>query len=240
MRIYGDLAPWFHLLTAPTDYVVEAERYRTLILEEVPDARTLLELGSGGGNNASHLKAHFACTLADVSPQMLTLSRDLNPDCEHVLGDMRTLPRKNVRRRFRPRRRHVPDGRGRPARLHGDCRSPTPTRRCGPLRPRRHPRDVRARHRPRRARRRRRRVRCATSSGRTRPTPAARRSRSTTSSCSSSRGKNRASCTTATRTGSFPSTPGSTCSRVQDSPRDSCLVDPADEDAPDDVSRPPA
>ncbi len=91
MRIYGDLAPWFHLLTAPTDYAVEAERYRTLILEEVPDARTLLELGSGGGNNASHLKEHFACTLADVSPQMLTLSRELNPDCEHVLGDMRTL-----------------------------------------------------------------------------------------------------------------------------------------------------
>ena len=91
MRIYGDLAPWFHLLTAPADYAVEAERYRTLILEEVPNARTLLELGSGGGNNASHLQEHFTCTLSDLSPQMLTLSRELNPDCEHVLGDMRTL-----------------------------------------------------------------------------------------------------------------------------------------------------
>ena len=91
MRIYGDLAPWFHLLTAPADYAAEAERYQALILEEVPDARTLLELGSGGGNNASHLKRHFACTLSDLSPQMLTLSRELNPDCEHVLGDMRTL-----------------------------------------------------------------------------------------------------------------------------------------------------
>ena len=91
MRLYGDLATWFHLLTAPEDYAAEAERYRRLILDAVPDAGTLLELGSGGGNNASHLRAHFACTLSDVSPQMLDLSRRLNPGCEHVLGDMRTL-----------------------------------------------------------------------------------------------------------------------------------------------------
>lgn len=91
MRIYSDLAPWFHLLTAPEDYTVEAARYQGLILEGLPDARTLLELGSGGGNNASHLKERFACTLSDVSPQMLALSRTLNPECEHVLGDMRTL-----------------------------------------------------------------------------------------------------------------------------------------------------
>ena len=91
MRLYGDLAPWFHLLTAPGDYATEAERYRTLIRAVVPDAVTLLELGSGGGNNASHLKRDFTCTLSDVSPQMLTLSRELNPECEHVLGDMRTL-----------------------------------------------------------------------------------------------------------------------------------------------------
>ncbi len=91
MRLYGDLAPWFHLLTAPADYAAEAERYRRLIIAAVPDAKTLLELGSGGGNNASHLKNHFSCTLSDVSPQMLALSRTLSPDCEHVLGDMRSL-----------------------------------------------------------------------------------------------------------------------------------------------------
>ena len=91
VRIYGDLAPWFHLLTAPADYEAEAARCRSLILDAVPEAATLLELGSGGGNNASHLKRSFACTLSDISPQMLTLSRELNPECEHVLGDMRTL-----------------------------------------------------------------------------------------------------------------------------------------------------
>jgi SAM-dependent methyltransferase len=90
-RLYGDLAPWFHLLTRPEDYATEATRYRDLVLREVPDARTLLELGCGGGNNALHLKGTFACTLTDLSPQMLGVSRALNPQCEHVLGDMRTL-----------------------------------------------------------------------------------------------------------------------------------------------------
>jgi SAM-dependent methyltransferase len=55
------------------------------------EAATLLELGSGGGNNASHLKRRFTCTLTDLSGEMLDLSRSLNPDCEHVQGDMRTL-----------------------------------------------------------------------------------------------------------------------------------------------------
>jgi trans-aconitate methyltransferase len=53
---------------------------------------TLLELGCGGGNNALHLKAHFArVTLTDLSPDMLAVSRSLNPECEHLPGDMRTL-----------------------------------------------------------------------------------------------------------------------------------------------------
>ena len=91
MRLYGDLAPWFHLLTSPSDYDVESARYERLIQDAVPDATTLFELGSGGGNNASFLCKRFTCTLSDLSPQMLTLSRALNPGAEHVLGDMRTL-----------------------------------------------------------------------------------------------------------------------------------------------------
>src|SRR5260370_768990 len=52
---------------------------------------TVLELGSGGGNSAFHLKAHFAMTLVDLSPRMLLVSRKLNPECEHIRGDIRTL-----------------------------------------------------------------------------------------------------------------------------------------------------
>ena len=92
VRMYSDLAPWFHLLTHPSDYAEEAE-FVTRLVDEASDgpARTLLELGSGGGNGASHLKRRFDCTLTDVASEMLELSRTLNPECEHLQGDMRTL-----------------------------------------------------------------------------------------------------------------------------------------------------
>jgi trans-aconitate methyltransferase len=92
MRLYSELADWFHLLTAPEDYEEEAaEIVRLAEASGDGELRTLLELGSGGGNNASHLKHRFECTLTDVSEAMLELSRSLNPECEHLAADMRTL-----------------------------------------------------------------------------------------------------------------------------------------------------
>jgi SAM-dependent methyltransferase len=90
--MYGELADWWHLLSDPADYASEAAQFVGL-LSEAGDAppRTVLELGSGGGNNASHMKAHFSMTLSDISPEMVRASRSLNPECEHVVGDMRTL-----------------------------------------------------------------------------------------------------------------------------------------------------
>ena len=91
-KLYGELASWFHLLTAPADYAEEAGLYRRLLTEAAGGpVRTVLELGSGGGNNASHLKAHFELTLVDRSPEMLELSRSLNPECRHLEGDMRSV-----------------------------------------------------------------------------------------------------------------------------------------------------
>src|SRR3954451_16388749 len=99
-RLYTELASWFHLLTAPAEYVEEAGFFRQAILEaaDVPP-RTLLELGSGGGNVASHYKRQFQSTLVDLSPPMLALSQRLNPECEHLQGDMRTV---RLRGGFRP------------------------------------------------------------------------------------------------------------------------------------------
>ncbi|MDQ3782671.1 MAG: class I SAM-dependent methyltransferase [Actinomycetota bacterium] len=51
----------------------------------------VLELGSGGGHVAFHLKQRYTMTLVDLSDQMLAVSRDLNPECEHIQGDMRRL-----------------------------------------------------------------------------------------------------------------------------------------------------
>src|ERR1051326_7076670 len=91
-KLYGELASWFHLLSSPPDYAEEADFARKLLAETgASPPRTVLELGSGGGNNASHLKAPFQMTLVDLSPGMLELSRGLNPECEHAQGDMKTL-----------------------------------------------------------------------------------------------------------------------------------------------------
>jgi SAM-dependent methyltransferase len=90
--MYEELAGWFHLLTAPAEYEQEATLYRDVLHRAGGDAiKSVLELGCGGGNNASHLKAWFELTLTDLSPEMLELSRSINPQCRHVLGDMRTL-----------------------------------------------------------------------------------------------------------------------------------------------------
>lgn len=92
-RLYDDLSSWWPLLSAPAEYIEEASFYAAQLLGagDVP-ARTLLELGSGGGNNASHMAARFeAVTLVDIAPGMLASSRALNPTCEHVEGDMRDV-----------------------------------------------------------------------------------------------------------------------------------------------------
>lgn len=92
LRLYRDLADWYPLLTPAADYAEEAAFYRRLFETHCRrPPRTLLDLGSGGGHNASHLKAAFACTLVDLEPAMLALSRRLNPECEHIQGDMRSV-----------------------------------------------------------------------------------------------------------------------------------------------------
>ena len=91
-RLYRDLAEWWPLLSAPEDYAEEAAEYRQVIQDHARrEVAQVLELGSGGGNNASHLKAWFGLTLVDLSPAMLEVSRRLNPECEHLEGDMRSV-----------------------------------------------------------------------------------------------------------------------------------------------------
>ena len=77
-KLYGELASWFHLLSAPPDYAEEAGFARSLLIDASPAAPvTVLEIGAGGGNNASHLKRHFKMTLVDLSGGMIELSRRL-------------------------------------------------------------------------------------------------------------------------------------------------------------------
>jgi SAM-dependent methyltransferase len=92
MKLYGELAEWWPIFSSPEEYREEAAFFARALTEACePAPRRVLELGSGGGNNASHLKAHFAMTLVDLSPHMLAVSRALNPECKHLEGDIRTV-----------------------------------------------------------------------------------------------------------------------------------------------------
>ena len=90
-RFYGDLAGWWPLISPPGEYAEEAAYIATILGSASIPVGDVLELGSGGGHNAVHLKATFSMTLVDLSEGMLEVSRRLNPDCAHHLGDLRTV-----------------------------------------------------------------------------------------------------------------------------------------------------
>jgi SAM-dependent methyltransferase len=92
MLLYDELAEWWPLLSAPAEYEEEArEAARVLRAIATQPIVELLELGSGGGNNASYLKREFSMTLVEPSEKMRAVSSVLNPECVHLPGDMRTV-----------------------------------------------------------------------------------------------------------------------------------------------------
>jgi SAM-dependent methyltransferase len=91
-RLYDELAGWWSLLSPPSEYEAEAADLLARLPPPADSApATLLELGSGGGSLAFHLKHRFRLTLTDLSPGMLAVSQAINPECEHLPGDMRSL-----------------------------------------------------------------------------------------------------------------------------------------------------
>ncbi|HUD39439.1 MAG TPA: class I SAM-dependent methyltransferase [Streptosporangiaceae bacterium] len=113
-RIYADLADWWPLISPPKDYTAEAAYLAAILRHHAgpgpagpgPAAPAgprpagpagpgglpeVLDLGSGGGHVAVHLRDEFSLTLVDLSNQMLTVSKQLNPDSPHIHGDMRTI-----------------------------------------------------------------------------------------------------------------------------------------------------
>ena len=90
-ELYGRLADWWPAIS-PSEYAEEAALYVEMIRGAARrPVREVLELGSGGGNNASHMKHHFAMTLVEPADGMRRLSLALNPGCTHLAGDMRSL-----------------------------------------------------------------------------------------------------------------------------------------------------
>lgn len=90
--MYGELAHLWHTLSDPAGYSLEARLWRRALEDHLgPPPWSALELGVGGGNNLSHLRADLEAVAVDLSPGMLENSRRINPGVEHRVGDMRTV-----------------------------------------------------------------------------------------------------------------------------------------------------
>ena len=95
-ELYEGIADWWPVITPPSEYAEEAALYVEMIQGAARHSgsgsvREVLELGSGGGNNASHMKRAFSMTLVEPADGMRALSQALNPECTHLPGDMRSV-----------------------------------------------------------------------------------------------------------------------------------------------------
>jgi SAM-dependent methyltransferase len=89
-RLYADLAWLWPCWGSVEHYRPESEFFTELIRRYgLPESQTLLDMGCGGGKNMFTLKKSFSVTGLDLSPQMLSLAKALNPECMFVEGDMR-------------------------------------------------------------------------------------------------------------------------------------------------------
>lgn len=92
-RLYTDLAWLWPMWGDAADEYADYCRHVARLIEQHSErpARTLLDIGCGGGKNVFNLKGKFRVTGADLSPTMLAQARDLNPESTFVHGDMRTF-----------------------------------------------------------------------------------------------------------------------------------------------------
>ena len=91
--LYNKFAEHWQLLSnyKEQEFKDGTKQYISILRKHDPQIKTVLEMGCGGGNNAYYLKKHFKMTLSDLSKKILKQSKKINPKCEHVQGDMRTL-----------------------------------------------------------------------------------------------------------------------------------------------------
>lgn len=94
-KMYSGLAWLWPVLSAPDEYIQEAEFFQEVIFAYLAERKTtakvnVLHLGCGGGHIDWTLKKEFHITGLDLSAPMLALARQLNPECEYLIGDMRS------------------------------------------------------------------------------------------------------------------------------------------------------
>ncbi len=94
--MYDEFAHLWAQISAPEDYAEEVAELREVMFDLLqggpgPYRPTVLEMGVGGGNSLSHMTGFVDAVATDISPEMLEISKRLNPSAEHVVGDMRSM-----------------------------------------------------------------------------------------------------------------------------------------------------
>jgi SAM-dependent methyltransferase len=90
-RLYHELADWWPVISPRSAYEQDAAAIVAAFDSVGIGVREVLDLGCGGGHVAAYLKDRYSLTLVDLSRAMLAVSGRLNPECEHLPGDMRTV-----------------------------------------------------------------------------------------------------------------------------------------------------
>jgi len=90
--VFEETARYYDRIYAFKDYAAEASKIRAIVEEELrTGGRRLLDVACGTGLHLEHLKAHFDAEGLDLSPELLEVSRERNPEVTHHLADMRTF-----------------------------------------------------------------------------------------------------------------------------------------------------
>ncbi len=91
-KAYNELAWTEKWLADPAEYEEEVAVYVKLLHEySSQPPKTMLHLGSGAGGHDRFFKEHFTVTGVDLSPGMLEMAREANPEIKYIPGDMRTI-----------------------------------------------------------------------------------------------------------------------------------------------------
>jgi SAM-dependent methyltransferase len=88
-RLYSDLSKYYDYVISRDDYQGEAQFWQQLI--EKKCAKTLpmlLELASGPGHLLSYISSHVEAFAIDLSSDMLTKCKQLNPNVNTIHGDI--------------------------------------------------------------------------------------------------------------------------------------------------------
>jgi ubiquinone/menaquinone biosynthesis C-methylase UbiE len=91
-RLYSDLAWAWPVISEREDCVREADLFvRSIRQVARAPVSSLLHLGCGGGHLDFSFKEHFSVTGVDLSPAMLSIAGQLNPEVVYLPGDMRSV-----------------------------------------------------------------------------------------------------------------------------------------------------